>query len=69
MSQQQQRRRNLKNGESVHDLGSFDMVADPSLDVIPEPFSSNCTGWSYYGPAAGGRQNKFRNGGFRITDQ
>jgi hypothetical protein len=68
MSQQQQRRRNLKNGESVHDLGSFDMVADPSLDVIPEPFSSNCTGWSYYGPAAGGRQNKFRNGGFRITD-
>jgi hypothetical protein len=58
----------LKNGESVHDLGSFDMVADPSLDVIPEPFGSTCNGWSYYGPAAGGRQNKFRNGGFRITD-
>lgn len=65
--QQQQRRRNLKKGENVHDLGSFDMVADPSLDVIPEP-SSALNGWSYYGPAAGGRQNKFRNGGFRISD-
>lgn len=65
--QQQQRGRNLKKGENVYDLGSFDMVADPSLDVIPEP-SSSFNGWSYYGPAAGGRQNKLRHGGFRITD-